>query len=228
MTILIFVSRLALALALGAAIGLERQWRHRMAGTRTNALVATGAAAFVMGGLLIQGDPDAEARVVSYVVSGIGFLGAGVIFKEGANVQGLNTAATIWCAAAVGSLSGMGYPLYSVLTAVAVLLTNITLRPLTYKLRPELRETDYRFELVCAAQDESQVRALLLRFMDRNLVSLNALSKEGQEEGGQVRLSADLRTFCRNDEYVEQLAARLSLESRVTAVSWHVMGPRAA
>jgi putative Mg2+ transporter-C (MgtC) family protein len=79
-----------------------------MAGTRTNALVAGGAAAFIMCGLLLDNDPSARGRIVSYVVSGVGFLGAGVIFKEGGNVRGLNTAATNWCSAAIGALSGLG------------------------------------------------------------------------------------------------------------------------
>jgi putative Mg2+ transporter-C (MgtC) family protein len=75
-----FAARLALALAMGATVGLERQWRQRMAGTRTNALVAAGAAAFLMSGLLLDNDESARGRIVSYVVSGVGFLGAGVIF----------------------------------------------------------------------------------------------------------------------------------------------------
>ena len=103
-----FAIRLLLAIAMGATVGLERQWRQRMAGTRTNALVAAGAAAFVMCGLLLDNDPSARGRIVSYVVSRVGFLGAGVIFKDGANVRGLNTAATIWCSAAIGALTGLG------------------------------------------------------------------------------------------------------------------------
>jgi putative Mg2+ transporter-C (MgtC) family protein len=71
-----FCLRLSPAIGLGAIVGLERQWRQRMAGTRTNALVATGAAAFVMCGLLLDNDPSARGRIVSYVVSGVGFLGA--------------------------------------------------------------------------------------------------------------------------------------------------------
>jgi putative Mg2+ transporter-C (MgtC) family protein len=226
--VFVFAARLAVALLLGSIIGLERQWKNKKAGTRTNALVATGAAAFVMGGLLIPTDPNAEGRIISYVVSGIGFLCAGVIFKEGANIQGLNTAATVWCSAAVGVLAGMGYPQYSILTSVAVLLTNITLRPLTYKLRRELRETDYHFEFVCGAQDEGRVRALLLHSVDQQNATLNAISREGLEQGGQVRISAELRTHSRNDECLEQLNTRLSLESGVTAVSWRVLVPPAA
>jgi putative Mg2+ transporter-C (MgtC) family protein len=78
------------ALVMGAIVCLERQWRQRMAGTRTNALVAAGAAAFVMCGFLLGEDPSARGRIISYVVSGVGFLGAGLMFKDGANLRGLD------------------------------------------------------------------------------------------------------------------------------------------
>ncbi len=133
-----FAIRLALAIGLGAMVGLERQWRQRMAGTRTNGLVAAGAAAFVMCGLLLENDPSARGRIVSYVVSGVGFLGAGVIFKEGGSVRGLNTAATIWCSAAIGVLTGLGALHLALVLALAVLFTNMVLRPLGYRLHPVL------------------------------------------------------------------------------------------
>src|SRR5882724_10116766 len=103
-----FLLRLAMAALLGTLVGLERQWRQRMAGTRTNALVAAGASAFVMCGFLVRDTSRSEAQIVSYVVSGVGFLGAGVIFKDAGSVRGLNTAATIWCSAAIGAFCGLG------------------------------------------------------------------------------------------------------------------------
>src|SRR6202451_1740171 len=118
-----FLFRLGAALLMGACVGLERQWRQRMAGTRTNALVSAGAAAFVMCGYLVRDDSRGEAQIVSYVVSGIGFLGAGVIFKDAGSVRGLNTAATIWCSAAVGAISGLGNPLHALVLTGAILLT---------------------------------------------------------------------------------------------------------
>ena len=93
------------AFVLGTLIGAERQYRQRTAGLRTNALVAIGAAAFTDLGQRLGGDVE-SIRVIAYVVSGIGFLGAGVIMKEGMNVRGLNTAATLWCSAAVGAIAG--------------------------------------------------------------------------------------------------------------------------
>src|SRR3954471_14777856 len=87
--------RLAVAFALGMLIGLERQYRQRTAGLRTNVLVAIGAAAFADMGMRLLG-PEGATRIIAYIVSGIGFLGAGVIMKEGTHVRGLNTAATLW------------------------------------------------------------------------------------------------------------------------------------
>ena len=109
MEIHVILVRIALGLVLGAAVGIERQWRARMAGLRTNALVSLGATLFViMGAYGFQG-PDADpTRVAAQIVSGIGFLGAGVIMKQGASVTGLNTAATLWATAAVGALAGGG------------------------------------------------------------------------------------------------------------------------
>ena len=100
-----FSLRLGLALILGSFIGGERQWRHRTAGLRTHALVAAGAAMFVMLAVLTAGTADASFRMAGQVVSGIGFLGAGVILRHGASVRGLNTAATLWCSAAIGPVS---------------------------------------------------------------------------------------------------------------------------
>src|ERR1700753_4499398 len=110
LTIAEFALRLGVGLGCGALIGIERQWQARRAGLRTNALVATGATLFVLYAVVTN--DSSPTRVASYVVSGVGFLGGGVILREGFNVHGLNTAATLWCSAAVGVLAaGGGLPL---------------------------------------------------------------------------------------------------------------------
>jgi uncharacterized membrane protein YhiD involved in acid resistance len=125
--------KLLLAACLGAAIGLERQWRQRLAGLRTNTLVALGAAIFVTYSHVVP-DGACDTRIAAQVVSGIGFLGAGVIFKEGFNVRGLNTAATLWCSAAVGLLAGEGLALYGLVAAALVLGANTALRPIVHAI----------------------------------------------------------------------------------------------
>lgn len=156
---------LATAFLLGTMIGLERQWRQRNAGLRTNALVAVGAAAFADLGLrLLQA--DGATRIVAYVVSGIGFLGAGVILKDGASIRGLNTAATLWCSAAVGAFAGSGMPAEAAALAVFVLAGNTLLRPLVRWIdrRPIVSDTSeavYRVHAICDPEALSDVRDLL-------------------------------------------------------------------
>src|ERR1700735_2857467 len=117
------------AFVLGTLIGAERQYRQRSAGLRTNVLVAVGAASFVSLGLHLNGTAGAS-QIAAYVVSGIGFLGAGVIMKEGSHVWGLNTAATLWCSAAVGALCGVNLAAEAGVLTIAVLAGNTLLRPL--------------------------------------------------------------------------------------------------
>ena len=217
-----FLLRMGLALILGAVMGLERQWHQRMAGTRTNALVATAAAAFAMIGLIVSGEGSAS-RIIGQIVSGVGFLGAGVIFKEGGNIHGLNTAATVWCSASVGALSGIGYPQYACAVAMAVVVTNIVLRPLAYKLRPE--EVNYQFELTCNAKNETDIRALVLSAMDHNQLTVISLNSEDLDTGERVRVSATLRAVRRNDQSVEKLVERVACQTGVGSVNWRIETP---
>lgn len=116
------------ALVMGLAIGIERQVGRHPAGLRTNALVCVGAALFVSISHLVEHD-GSLTRIAAQVASGIGFLGAGVILHEGANVKGMTTAATIWCSAAIGSLCGAGYPGHAAIGTGVILITNLALHP---------------------------------------------------------------------------------------------------
>src|SRR4051812_7326761 len=129
---------LVVAVVLGAAIGIERQLRRHPAGLHTNALVALGAAAYVIAGVLV-GDASGPARVVGQVVTGVGFLCAGLIWHEGVTVRGINTAATVWCSCAVGVLAGLGMLWWAALVALAVILANIVLHFCEARLAPGAR-----------------------------------------------------------------------------------------
>ena len=120
----------------GLLIGLERQIHHKSAGTRTNALVSMGSAVFVMISLQITEDRGGDAtRIIGQIVTGIGFLGAGVILHQGINVQGLTTAATIWCSSGIGCLSAAGYYAEVAVCVVAVILVNVLFRWLDDKIK---------------------------------------------------------------------------------------------
>jgi putative Mg2+ transporter-C (MgtC) family protein len=227
MQLLEFALRLGAALVMGAIVGLERQWRQRMAGTRTNALVAAGASAFVMCAFMVRDASRGEAQIVSYVVSGVGFLGAGVIFKDAGGVRGLNTAATIWCSAAIGAISGLGNPLHALILAVAVLCTNVVLRPLAYRLYPAQvaaveQEVTYAFELICRPEDEAHMRALMLQGMSRSALTLAGLRSEDIEGTNKMKVTSQIKGLGRQDDALEQLVVRLSLEAGVSSVSWAV------
>lgn len=121
------------AFVLGGIIGLERQYRQRTAGLRTNVLVAVGAAIFVDMANRLGGTAGAT-HVLAYVVSGIGFLGAGVIMREEGNVRGINTAATLWGSAAVGACAGADLILEAIVASVFVLAANTLLRPVVDRI----------------------------------------------------------------------------------------------
>src|ERR1700682_3690730 len=157
---------LAVAGGLSSLIGFERQWRNRLAGLRTNTLVALGAASFVIFGALFP-EEGSPTRVAAQVVSGIGFLGAGLIFREGLSVRGLNTAATLWCSAAIGVLAGAGFLAYATVATGFVVFVNLLLRPIVRFInRQPLSSTEleagYLVSVTCRNQDEAHIRALLL------------------------------------------------------------------
>src|SRR5437660_4635564 len=156
---------LAVAFVLGTLIGAERQYRQRTAGLRTNVLVAVGAAAFVDLAMHLTG-ADGAVRVIAYVVSGIGFLGAGVIMKQGMDVRGLNTAATLWASAAVGSCAGADMVAQAAALTVFVLAGNTLLRPLgkainRIPLDEKASEAKYEVVVTTEAARAAEVRDFL-------------------------------------------------------------------
>ena len=219
------IGRLGLALLLGSAIGFERQWHQKMAGLRTNALVALGSSSFVIfSGMVGQGDPT---RVAAQVVSGIGFLGAGVILREGANVLGLNTAATLWCSAMVGTFAGGGYWVPSAAAAGFVVVTNLLLRPLVQRLNSRVLaspdvDTHYTVQLTCKGAEEAHMRSLLLHALSQSGLGLRRIDSEDIPDTSKVAVTAQAVAAKRNDSALEQIVGRLSLEPQVTAATWQV------
>ncbi|ALV28555.1 MgtC/SapB family protein [Pannonibacter phragmitetus] len=216
---------LSAAFLLGGLIGFERQWRQRLAGLRTNTLVALGAATFVLFAGFFPGEAS-PTRVAAQVVSGIGFLGAGIIFKEGLNVSGLNTAATLWCSAAVGVLCGAGFYPHAAIATAFVISVNLVLRPLvrTIGRRPIAAsdaEADYAISIVCHGEIEAHVRALLLRDLGTTL-HIRELESSNIEDSNRVEVSASVRADSRQDRLLEQIVGRLSLEPLVTAARWRL------
>jgi len=220
------IERLGLALALGLLIGVERQIKQKMAGLRTNALVSLGAGGFVVFSAVVgEGDPT---RIAAQVVSGIGFLGAGVILREGVNVHGLNTAATLWCSAMVGTFAGGGFFGPSTAAACFIVAVNVLLHPLTRLLNHQTLfpasdvETVYTVQITCKATKEAHMRSLILHSLSQEGLGLRRIESQDIPESIQVTVVAQLVASKRCDAALEQIVGRLSLEPNVTAATWQV------
>jgi putative Mg2+ transporter-C (MgtC) family protein len=224
MAMVSFAFNNGLALLLGALIGFERQWRQRNAGLRTNALVALGSSLFVSLSLLIAGPVD-QSRIAAQVVSGIGFLGAGIMMREGLNIRGLNTAATLWCAAAIGTLAGSGLRYQAVIGAGLVIITHLILRPLGIMLNKQpLQDTDAELysalRIVCRGSEEQQIRKVLVQEILQESLLLQSLESEDISGTDKVEVRAFVMTRGRQDSQLEKIVGLMSLEPSVTAASW--------
>ncbi|SUE43872.1 MgtC/SapB family protein [Roseomonas gilardii] len=219
------VVSLTVAFLFGTAIGAERQYRQRTAGLRTNVLVAVGAAAFVDLAMRIAGATEAT-RVISYVVSGIGFLGAGVIMKEGMNVRGLNTAATLWCSAAVGACSGADMVAEAGLLTVFVIAGNTLLRPLVNAINripidERTTEATYEVSLTARERDMPSVREALSDALEA--AHYPAGDIEAEERGdGMVEIVATLVSTAVDPVEMDALALRLEALPGVGHASWAI------
>jgi putative Mg2+ transporter-C (MgtC) family protein len=219
-----FALRLAVGVGCGALIGLERQWRARRAGLRTNALVAGGATLFV---LYAVATPDTSpTRVASYVVSGIGFLGGGVILREGVNVRGLNTAATLWCSAAVGVLAASGHLVFTLIATAAVIAIHLFGRPLGRVIdRDNTAEEDegqqpYLVQVICRPKSEKYARAEIVQHASSNDITLRGIHT-GQVRDDEITLTTHVLMNGHTPDKLERLVAELSLQPGVRAVQWY-------
>ena len=214
--------RLLLALLLGTIIGAERQWRQRAAGLRTNALVCFGAAAFVDLGTTVA--PGAT-QIIAYVVSGVGFLGAGAIMKDGGNVRGLNTAATLWCSAAVGACAGAGELLDAVFVTVLLVAINIVLRPLSRFIdQRSLASLDirtlYRLRLICSNEDKTAAEREITRAVAARSLVLRELRAEQVEQTQTTIVQAVLQSSTRDPVIMNQLAEEIRALACTDSVDW--------
>ena len=215
----------AVAFVLGTLIGLERQWRQRTAGLRTNVLVALGAAAFADLGFRLHGATGATG-IIAYVVSGIGFLGAGVILKDGTNIRGLNTAATLWCSAAVGTFVGSG--LWGEATALTlfVLAGNTVLRPMVNWIdrRPlanDTTEASYRVHAICEPQNVSDVRDLIADALEKAKYPVRRVEILSDSEDF-VELAATLVPTTAEADTLDAVVTTIEASALVKSATWTV------
>lgn len=214
---------LGAAFIFGTLIGAERQYRQRTAGLRTNVLVAVGAAAFTDLAARVGSSQDAM-RVVANVVTGVGFLGAGVIMKEGLNVRGLNTAATLWCSAAVGACTGADMLGEAFLITFIVIAGNTLLRPLAavidrIPIDERSSEVSYEVRVSTDAAAVSSVRDLLTEVLDGAKYPAGDVETETQADGS-VDIIAKLVSTAVDRAELDAVVEALERLPRVTHATW--------
>jgi putative Mg2+ transporter-C (MgtC) family protein len=221
-SLLLFSEYLGSAVIFGFLIGLERQLRNSVAGLRTNTLVAAGSAIFV---LIDTMHGATDSRIAAQIVSGIGFIGGGAILREGLTIRGVNTAATLWCSAAVGALCGSRHIHEGLVATAIILVVNIGLRPLSYRLLGRTKfqknaETHYMLQFTCKSIDETRMRQLLSLAANRSELMAKSIRSEGVANTGNVSIKALLIAPSKADQSVESVVAALNADPSVVAIEW--------
>ena len=216
-----FLLRIGISFLLSFCIGLERQWRRRAIGLRTNVLVCIGAFLFVS--FSMQTNANDVSIIAAQVVSGIGFLGAGVILKDKANIKGLNTAATLWCNAAIGTLCAAGLLVEAAIGTLFILFANIILRNVTQKLNmnynAKLKTEQYRLKVITEEEKEFVVRTLISQSVNQTDIILTNIENTDLEDG-RVRIYATFNISAGKTKLLEELINRIVIEPGVISSGW--------
>ncbi len=220
-----FLIRIGISFFLSFCIGLERQWRRRAIGLRTNVLVSIGAFLFVS--FSMQTNANDISRIAAQVVSGIGFLGAGVIIKDNANIKGLNTAATLWCNAAIGTLCAAGLIIEAAIGTLFILFANIILRLITQRLsisNKGQKYDNYRLRIVCDEDKEFIIRTLISQSVTDEHITLTNLENSTLSEG-KVRIYANFKIATEGNNIMEEIINRIVIEPGVISSGWKRIEP---
>lgn len=214
-----FLFQIVICFLLSSCIGVERQFRRRLVGLRTIILVSLGAFLFVRFSYAF---PDADGtRVAAQVVAGIGFLGAGVIIKDNKSVKGLTTAATLWCAAAIGILCAANLLFEAAVGTLLVLFTNIVLRTINTKINALTGNINYNmyvFSIVCEENAEKDVLKTIKEIAKKHNSLINSIITN-EIENGNVRIELSLVDNSSNDSVSNDIMQKLAGRKDLTSIS---------
>ena len=219
-----FTIRILIAILAGFAIGLERQLTGHLAGIHTNVLVALGSCLFVLFSQMIAaGDPT---RIAAQVVSGVGFLCSGIIFKEGLNVKGLKTAATLWCSAAIGVLSSLGIVSHVAVAVIFLVASNILFPVVASSISAIITNYDdedhtYTFSVTCEELVEFNVRQVIMKNMKTAKIRIVDL-KSTDQTSNKVKIEATIQVLGKKkDEIIERITKKVATEKGISKVGWN-------
>lgn len=214
MELKIFILRITICFILSILIGIERQYRHKTVGLRTNVLVSLGAFMFVSASFYVV-DSDAT-RIAAQVVSGIGFLGAGVILKDGNRIKGLNTAATLWCVSSIGVLTAFGMLKEAAIGTLFILISNIALRLVSHKIMDKVKtQENCIIDVVCDKDEEKIIRNLIIKLTNKYNLTMKGFEKI-KTDNNKVNLKINIIS---NDKfYFDEIAKHITTSSNIDSI----------
>ena len=228
-TFLGFAVRIALSVLLGALIGTERELKKHYAGIVTNIIVCVGAFAFTSFSYITDNGNTDLTRIAAQVVSGIGFLGAGVILSDGTKVKGINTAATIWASAAVGTLCCLDKFWYATLIAATVVVSHLVIHPITEaikkkneydKTKENKAETYYSVYVVCAEENAQKIKTDMIEHINNTENVLLRKLQTTDLDSGNVKVNAEISTKVKNNVLVEDIIAYIASNKNIISTGW--------
>lgn len=218
-----FVARILAAIFFGICIGVERQLKGHTAGIQTNALVCTGSCVFTLMSFMV--DTPEPTRIAAGIVSGIGFLCSGIIFKDGSNVKGINTATTIWCTASIGVIAATGYIIFGAFATILVILVNLLFKPIDRRMKPikslqmEMEEY-YSLKIICEEAKEISIRRVILDLVKECGLTIMNL-ESGDLIGSKVEIRATLLSPERTTaDTPEKIVSRICVMEGVYSAGW--------
>lgn len=220
-----FVLRICFAIISGFLIGLERQLTGHPAGIRINVLICMGSSFFTLFPMLYSSEQ--VFRVGSSIIAGVGFLCSGVIFKEGASVRGMNTAATLWCTSSIGILASTGRYLFAGSATALLIISNLILRPLAQKISHisygDEIEKQYRIAVTCLENMEHQIRLLIINSNPCKTLYLNNLNSS-DVIGDKVEIVAEYYSVGKSkNNILENIVGEILKIDEVVEAGWEVL-----
>ena len=231
-TVLGFSIRLLIAVGLGILIGAERQLTKHRTGILTNVIVCVGSFAFTAFSYLAQDSNADVTRIAAQIVSGIGFLGAGVIISDGTKINGINTAPSIWPSASVGILCCLDKWWFAALVAGTIVLSHLVIHPITEfiskkqkynKEKSDKQETFYRITIVSTEENAVEIKKNIIEYF-RELDDVLLRNLEMIDlDGGSVKVHADFSTKRKNNELVEHIITHVGKHEDIISTGWKHM-----
>ena len=209
-----FILRIFICFILSILVGVERQYRHKTVGLRTNVLVSLGAFMFVSVSFISLSND--YTRIAAQVVSGIGFLGAGVILRDGTRIKGLNTAATLWCVASIGVLTAFGMLIEAIIGTGFILISNIVLRLISQKIMDKVKiRENCIIDIICDKEEEKIIKSLIIKLINKYNLTMKGFQKSKSDDN---KINLKINLISSDKFYFDEIAKYITTSSNIDSI----------